>query len=156
MGRWRGAGAEDHRAVAAALLRTSTQDFAQLRLGELSGGQRQRVLLARALAQGARILLLDEPTASLDPRYQAETLSLVRDLVTEGYAALLITHELSWASAFATRVVVLRGGRVAVQGSPQEVLCREALEPVYGPHLWYGKDPRGAGPIVIPWLDSGS
>lgn len=149
--RFRGAGPADLEAVQQALERTATGTFAERTMGQLSGGQRQRVLLARALAQGARMLLLDEPTASLDPRYQAETLELVRGLAGEGYGVALVTHDLAWAGTIATRIVVLHQGRVAAAGTPAEVLRPEALEPVYGPHLWFGQAPDGGGPLVIPW-----
>lgn len=149
--RFRGPAAADFEAVQGALARTGTTEFAERTMGQLSGGQRQRVLLSRALAQGARTLLLDEPTASLDPRYQAETLELVRGLAGEGFAVALVTHDLAWAGAYASRVICLHQGRVAAAGTPAEVLTAAALEPVYGPHLWFGEAPDGSGPLVLPW-----
>ena len=151
LSRWRGPGPRDRAAVEEALRRTASLEFAERRMGTLSGGQRQRVMVARAVAQGARSLLLDEPTASLDPHFQAETLQLLEELVQEGHGALVVTHDLAWAGRFATRIALLQDGRLQALGSPREVLTREVLEPVYGPHLWYASQRDGSVPFVVPW-----
>jgi iron complex transport system ATP-binding protein len=98
----------------------------------LSGGEWQRVRLARALAQEPRVLLLDEPTASLDVRHEMELLELVRRLVDGGMAVLVVTHELNLAARFADRIVLLDEGRVAAQGTPADVLTRATLSQVFG------------------------
>lgn len=152
--RWSGPGSGDRRAVQDALERTGTDNFAGRLLGQLSGGQRRRVLIARALAQGASTLLLDEPTASLDPAYQAEVLLLVERLAQEGHGVLLVTHNLAWAGRFASRVMLLQDGNIAANGAPAEVLRREVLEPVYGEHLWFAEAAEGSGPLVVPWVNN--
>ena len=114
------------------------------------------MLIARALAQGAPVWLVDEPTTSLDPEHQVRVFRLISELASDDRAALVVTHDLNLASQFATRIVLLSAGRVVAVGSAGEVLRREVLEPVYGPHLAYGRLPGGPGcadrPFVLPWL----
>lgn len=142
----------DAAAVARALDEADAGGLAERAVGELSLGQFQRVLVARALAQEAPYLLLDEPTAALDPDHQVRLLLLVERLVAAGRAALVVTHELSLASRFATRAVVLAGGRVVASGGAGEVFRRAVLEPVFGPHLVLAPAPDGSGRnLVVPW-----
>ena len=151
--RWSGPQPADARAVEAALAAADAADVALRRLGELSGGQRQRVLVARALAQEAPYLLVDEPTAALDFEHQVRIVSLLAGLVQAGRAALVATHDVNLASQFAQRVALLQAGRLAALGTPAEVLTRATLEPVYGPHLHVGAMPAPDGrPFVLPWL----
>jgi iron complex transport system ATP-binding protein len=113
----------------------------------LSGGEQQRVHLARALAQlhgtqGQRLLLLDEPTSSLDVAHQHRTLQLVKELTGEGVAALLILHDLNLVSQYADKVLVLAERRVLAFGTPHEVMTTEVLTRAFGypmtalPHPW--------------------
>ena len=90
--------------------------------GHLSGGQQQRVAIARALAMEPEVLLLDEPTSSLDPELVGEVLSSIRDLADEGRTMLLVTHELGFAYHFANKVVFLADGLLHESGTPDEVL----------------------------------
>ena len=155
--RWRAASARDHECVREALERCDATEVACRSMHEISGGQRQRVLLARALAQEALLLLVDEPTNSLDPEHQVRVFALLRELVRDRKSALVVTHDLNLASQFATRICLLKDGLVARDGPVDLVLRREVLEPVYGPHLHYGRieDGSGAGlPFVLPWLQS--
>jgi len=102
-------------------------------LGTLSGGERQRVLVARALAQQAAILLLDEPTAALDPGHQLEVLELVDQLRrANGFTVVCTMHELTLAGQFADELVLLDRGRVVASGPPAEVLTEEHLTRYYG------------------------
>ncbi|WP_328464372.1 ABC transporter ATP-binding protein [Actinoplanes sp. NBC_00393] len=106
--------------------------FAGRRLDTLSGGERQRVFLARALAQGAGILLLDEPTSALDIGHQQEVLELVDRLRAErGLTVLATMHDLSTAGEYADRMVLLAGGRVVAAGTPTEVLTEANLAEHY-------------------------
>jgi iron complex transport system ATP-binding protein len=153
--RWRAAHARDHACVQAALARCDASEISARSMHEISGGQRQRVLLARALAQEAEILLVDEPTNSLDPEHQVRVFALLAELVSAGKSVLVVTHDLNLASQFATRICLLCEGRVVSDGAVAQVLRREVLEPVYGPHLYYGRfeDEGDAGlPFVLPWL----
>lgn len=154
MGRWRSAKKHDHAIVRAALERCDSLDVAERLMSELSGGQRQRVLVARAIAQAAGVLLVDEPTNSLDPEHQLAVFRSIAELVEAGRAALVVTHDLNLASQFATRAVVMRDGRTLTEGPVERVLTREVLEPVYGPHLHFGRFASGR-PIVVPWAEGG-
>ncbi|PSP94864.1 ABC transporter [Halobacteriales archaeon QS_4_62_28] len=117
----------DQHYVERALERTATTDLRDRRVSTLSGGERQRVFVARALAQDAPALVLDEPTASLDVNHATRTLSLVRDLVDDGRAVLGAIHDLEAAARFCDRLVLLTDGGVLAAGSPDEVLTAETL-----------------------------
>jgi iron complex transport system ATP-binding protein len=125
-------GAADRTAVAEALDRCDVSGFAGRTIDSLSGGEWQRVRLARALAQQPRILVLDEPTTSLDVRHEMELFELVRRLVDGGLAGLVITHHINLAARFADRMILLSAGRIAAEGPPTEVLRRETLRQVFG------------------------
>ena len=129
-------------------------------LASLSGGQRQRALVARALAQEPRLVLVDEPTNSLDPRHQIQVFRVLAGLGCAGRAAVIVTHDLNLASQFASRIVLMTEGRVAASGSVHEVLRPEVLTPVYGDDLAFGQM-HVAGwseerPFVLPWQQSGA
>jgi len=140
----------DERAVREAMDRTNTRHLARRPFGATSGGERQRVLLARALAQKARVFLLDEPTAHLDLAHQGETLELLRDLRDSGAAVICTLHDLNLASLVSDRMVLLREGRVYAQGLPEEVLTADSLRAVYGVETLVLPHPRSARPVVLP------
>ena len=123
-------GEADHRAVEQALCATQAWDWRGRPLGTLSGGERQRVLLARALAVEARVLLMDEPLANLDPPHQADWLQLVRALVSEGRTVVSVLHELSFALQ-ADELVIMQGGCIVHQGPAHEAPAHRALEAVF-------------------------
>lgn len=142
-------GEPDRSAVWAALDRTSTRELADRPIGELSGGEQQRVLIARALAQAAHTLLLDEPTAHLDLKHQASVLSLVCDLAhAENYAVLIALHDLNLAAQYADRVALLSNGTVAAIGTAEEVLTEENLSPAYGLRITVYEHPAHGAPLV--------
>ncbi len=123
--------------------------FADRRLETLSGGERQRVFLARALAQGARILLLDEPTSALDIGHQQEVLELVDRLRRErGLTVLATMHDLSIAGEYADRMVLLADGRVVAAGTPREVLTEALLAEHYRVRVKVIDGDQG--PLVVP------
>ena len=125
-------GAADRAKVEDALVRMGLVEIAEQSMSELSGGQQQRALIARALAQDTRVLLLDEPTSALDLRYQIETLQLVRQITREeGISALIAIHDLNHAARYCDQVVVLHGGRLVADGSPAEALRAPILRTVY-------------------------
>jgi iron complex transport system ATP-binding protein len=99
---------------------------------ELSGGEFQRVLIARAMAQEARLLLLDEPANNLDPRYQYLVMNLVRSMTSFGRVALVSVHDLNLASFYADRVMLVAKGGIAALGKPADVLREDVLEDVFG------------------------
>ena len=111
-------------------------------MNQLSGGERQRVVLARALATQAKILLLDEPTANLDLAHQALLFRLIRERCETGdAAAVVITHDLNLASEFADEIILLKNGRIAAQGAPEEVLTEDNLENVFGVKVFLDENP---------------
>ena len=157
LGAWSRPRREDRDAVERALAAADVGDLPDRLLPELSGGQRQRVLVARALAQEAEVLLVDEPTSSLDPEHQIGVFRLLADLAGRGRAVAVVTHDLNLASLFASRLVLLCEGQVRARGRADEVLRAEVLEPVYGPWLRFIRLPTAAGeerPLVLPWPGS--
>lgn len=110
--------------------------LAERPIGHLSGGEYQRVAIARALAQQPEILLLDEPTASLDPPAQKDILSLVRLIHAQQHiTTIYVTHDLRTLPSVCQRVVMMKGGRIWREGSPEEVLSAEVLAELYGAQL---------------------
>lgn len=113
-------------------------------IGELSGGEKQRVILARALAQQPRLILLDEPTLHLDIGAQVELLERLRQLAKENrYTVVVVTHELALAAEFADQVVLLHSGRCLRVGTPADVYHRELLEQVFEAPLEVELGPAG-------------
>jgi iron complex transport system ATP-binding protein len=146
---WGGERPADYAAVTRALERCDAQSLADRWIWTLSGGEYQRVRLARALAQEPQLLVLDEPTASLDVRHEMELFELVRALVDRhGLALLMITHHVNLAARFADRVLLLADGRTAAQGTPGAVLTRETVERVFA---WpIAIEPFDGRPQMIP------
>jgi ABC-type Mn2+/Zn2+ transport system ATPase subunit len=130
---WLPARAAERRAALRALERVGLQAEAGVRFGELSGGQRQRVLVARALVQDARVLLLDEPLTGVDPTSAARIGELFAELREEGRALLVSTHDVYTARRF-DRVLCLNRRQVAF-GPPEQSLGREVLEATYGSEI---------------------
>jgi iron complex transport system ATP-binding protein len=146
----------DEQAVQASLERLDLTDMASRRLGTLSGGERQRVVLARALAQEADVLLLDEPTAALDVGRQQDVLELVRELrARRALTVIGALHDLTLAGQYADRLLLLDHGRIAAAGPATEVLRRPLLERHYRARLQVGA-PAEHGLIVTPCPPQGS
>ncbi len=140
---------EDLRVARDAMAVTGVAALAGEPLDRLSGGERQRVLLARALAQRPRLLVLDEPTAHLDLRYQAECLALLRRLNREqGLGILLVSHDLNMAAEVSDRLLLLASGDAVSVGGPEEVLQESILEAVYGCRVIVDKHPATGRPTV--------
>lgn len=133
LSRWGGERPEDRQAVDRALAACDVAALADRWIWTLSGGEYQRTRVARALAQEPRLLVLDEPAASLDLRHEMTLFELVRGLVDrEGLGVVMITHHVNLAARYADRVLLLAaGGRPAGAGAPAEVLTREAIERVF-------------------------
>lgn len=142
-------GKHDVEAVRVALEKLDLEEFARRPLATLSGGEAQRAVLARALAQEAPVLLLDEPTASLDPGHAVEVLDVVDDLrVGEGLTVVTAAHDLTLAGRYADRLLLLDGGDIVAEGTPGEVLTEKTLTNHYGAGIRVIDDRDG--PIVVP------
>lgn len=155
LGPWRAESAEDRDAIGRALARCDLTDVAGRSLSTLSGGELQLARLARALAQVPELLVLDEPTASLDLRHGMEIFGLLRDLAGPGRTTIvLVTHDLNAASRFADRLLLLEHGRPAACGTPREVLVRDTIERVYGWPVRVtghpGPGPDEGAPQIVP------
>ncbi|MDP2646064.1 MAG: ABC transporter ATP-binding protein [Desulfobacterales bacterium] len=130
---------------------TGVQHLADRRLDHLSGGERQCVFIARAICQQPQILLLDEPTASLDFAHQVRIMDLMEQLREEnGVTLVMVSHDVNLAAMYGTRLLLLDRGRVAQLGPPAEVLRSQTLEPAYGCALWVDESPLGKFPRVMP------
>jgi len=142
-------GRRDYSVVAHALELTGLSGLADRRLNALSGGERQRVLIARALAQEPKILLLDEPTAFLDIRHQVEILDLAGNLNrTSGVTVVAITHDINLASSYCSRIAMLKEGSVHCLGVPDAVITEDHIRSVYGIDVIVDKHPVSASPRV--------
>jgi iron complex transport system ATP-binding protein len=143
---------EDDREIAReSMEQTAVAHLAERRFRELSGGERQRVVIARALAQRPRLLLLDEPTAFLDLKHRLSVYSLLgrlnRDL---GITIVVVSHDINLAARHCDRVVLLHRGAVAADGPPDEVLTVENLRSVYEVDVDVRKDPDSGRTYVFP------
>ena len=127
---------KNEKQVERAMHLTGLTELRDRRIGTLSGGQRQRAFIAMALAQNTKLLFLDEPTTSLDVRYQVEILRLVERLNREqGMTIVMVLHDINQALAYSDEIIGLKDGRVAVQGAPEDVIDSESLQTLYGIRL---------------------
>lgn len=157
MGRYAYAGpfgsahAGDHEAVEAAITRTGIEPFADRTLDTLSGGERQKVFIAAALAQNADILLLDEPTAFLDYRHQAEVADILHAIKHEtGATILTVTHDVNTAILNGGQVLAMRQGQVAWFGPAEELRCEQRLASIFDATFRFLEDPVTGLRLVAP------
>lgn len=132
MGLLKTPGQTQREAAAAAMQTLGIEDLAQRGIGTLSGGERQLVLIARAMAQNAKILIMDEPTANLDYGNQQRVLERIRDLAAQGYTVLLSTHNPEHALRYATHVLALQQGSAVACGKTDETMTAELIKRLYG------------------------
>jgi iron complex transport system ATP-binding protein len=148
---WRQWSRADEDAVRAALTATDITDLAGRAVDELSGGQRQRAWIAMAIAQGTRVLLLDEPTTYLDLAHQIDVLDLVIDLNRrEGRTIVMVLHDLNQAGRYADHIIAMKAGRIVAEGPPADVITAETVEEVFGLTCRITEDPVSGTPLVIP------
>ena len=146
--------AVDRQVVADVMERLEIGALADRPLRTLSGGEQQRAVLARALAQQPRVLLLDEPTSSLDLGHAQQVLDLVDGLRRQdGLTVLMTLHDLTLAGQYADRLALLSAGRVVAEGGPTDVLTAAALQTYYGARATVVQGPNG--PAVLPVRDVG-
>jgi iron complex transport system ATP-binding protein len=140
---------KDNEKVWAALKALNIEQIAMRNFYELSGGEQQRVLVARSLAQEAKVLLLDEPTSNLDIRHQLEVMDLTHKLVlNEKLAAVIAIHDLNLASRFCDRIVMMREGKIFATGNASSVLTTENIRVVYGVEVEINYSKKN--PYIIP------
>jgi iron complex transport system ATP-binding protein len=144
-------GPSDLAAARRALTQTGATALASRFAHQLSGGERQQVVIARALAQEAPVLLLDEPTSHLDVGHQMAVMGLVRHLCQERRLAVLATiHDLTLAALYCDRLVLLDRGAVAAEGLPESVLRPELIASAYGAEVTVLRHPDSGRPVVVP------
>ena len=151
-GRFRTPGAQERREVGKTLELMNIQRLAERGFAELSGGERQLTLIARALAQKSRILIMDEPTANLDYGNQLRVMRQVKELAKSGYLIILSTHNPEHALLYADKVLVLKKGRALMFGEPEEVLDPAAIKEIYGVTVELQKiqSQWGEVPVFVP------
>ena len=147
--------ADDRQAVEGALVAAGLSELRDRAITELSGGEWRRMILARTLAQQARALLLDEPTAGLDLKYQVDMLGRVRRLAThDGLIVVLTLHDLNHASLYGDRLALLAERTLVAVGSPEEVLTAERIGRTYGVPVTVTRHPVYGAPMVVPMVET--
>lgn len=142
-------GPEDREIAERSMRRTETWEFRERIYPRLSGGEQSRVTLARVLAQDTPILLLDEPTASLDVKHQELAMQTARALAAEGACVVVIVHDLNLAAAYADRIALLHNARLVDCGSPTAILREEVLSEVFETRLQVLRDVGGVGHLIV-------
>lgn len=128
---------------------THCRGLAQRSIHELSGGEKQRVLIARALAQEPKIILMDEPTSFLDLRFKREIFELISSLTQDqGLSVILVSHDIDLSSRYCHKMVMLKDGYLYTEGSPQEVITASNIEAVYGCAVTVDENPATGSPRV--------
>jgi iron complex transport system ATP-binding protein len=141
----------DREVVQDVLALTGSADFADRDMNTLSGGERQKVLIAGALAQEARILLLDEPTTFLDPRHQSEIHMLLQRLNRSHRITIVaVTHDINSAAQWSDRILALRNGSVHYLGSAEALMTNAVLAAVYDKTFLFVNHPQTGRPVVLP------
>jgi iron complex transport system ATP-binding protein len=150
LGLWRAPSSVDSGAVDQALSQAGVAMLADRDTDALSGGEWQRVRIARALAQRAPALVLDEPTTFLDVAHEMAIFELLASLARSGLAILLVSHQLNLVARFADTIVLLNDGVVATSGPPADVMKADRLESIYGWPVVITHDPAVGAPSLVP------
>jgi len=142
---------EDKKAVHDALFLTETKHLADRHLNTLSGGERQSVYIAAAIAQGARILLLDEPTTFLDPKHESDILTIIKKVNQEfGITIISVTHDINTAVLQSDRIAILKNGAFMFTGAARDIMDNEILETVYEKRFSFVKHPSAGTLLIVP------
>lgn len=147
---------EDLEQARRAMEQTDVLHLADRAIGSLSSGEKQRAIIARALAQQPEILLLDEPTSSLDIKHQIDVYELLTGLnAANGLTVVIVSHDLNMAAQYARRMVLLREGTLYRDGPPGEVITRESIRKVYGAEVAIEYRGEERTPFVLPMRRGG-
>ncbi len=142
---------KDYEIAEQAMEFTDVIHFADRRLDQLSGGELQRVIIARAICQEPEIILLDEPTASLDPAHQIKIMDLMERFRKEkGITVIMVSHDLNMAAMYGNRLVLMKNGIEVKTGTPETVFTYDLLEKTYGCLMLVDESPLGQVPRVVP------
>ncbi len=142
---------EDRTAVREALSQVGVEHLAHRQIDSLSGGEQQMAYIAAALVQGARVLLLDEPTAFLDYRHQVDSSRLLRRLNRDqGVTILAVTHDINHAVAFSDRILAIKDGRISFNGTPEALVADSRLEAIYDTPFRRYIAPSVETPVLMP------
>ena len=142
-------GERDYEIVKRSMEVTNTYHLRDRTMNQLSGGERQRVVIARALTQTPKVLLLDEPTANLDIHHQIEILDLVKKLTKQGLLVICSIHDLNLASFYSDRLLALKKGRIITCGTPPHVLTEETIRYIFGIEVFIEPHPVTGSPCII-------
>ena len=144
--------AEDVKIVESAMIDTDVFYFKDRSINNLSGGERQRVIIARALAQKPKILILDEPISYLDIHHQVEIMKLIKKLSVENnITVIMILHDINFAIEYAENILFLKDGKIYASGTSDEVITSEIIKSVYGVNACIIKNPISGYKYVIPY-----
>ena len=149
LGKWRFEGETDFKIARQAMEMTDTISLMSRSMNALSAGERQRVLIARALAQQPRIMLLDEPTAFLDIKHQIDFFDLIKALnKNQTLTVIGVTHDINLASLYCDRIILLRDGHIHCMGSPEEAIAESHIKEVYETNVAVDRNPVTGQPRV--------
>ncbi len=142
---------KDEMAVFDAIAMTGMLEFADRDISTLSGGERQKVFIAAALAQGGKVILLDEPATFLDPKHEAEVKKLLRYInCKRGITIVSVTHDINSAVLMGRCILALKGGKVAFYGGTDEFMNNKLLEEIYEKSFLFVRHPQTGKSIVVP------
>ena len=142
--------ARDEDAVAQALEALDMTGLRDRPLSHLSGGEQKRAFAASVVAQQPDLMLLDEPTSSLDIHHAASLMRLLSTFGQDGPAVVVVTHDINLASLFGDRLILLRGGRIIADGSAHDVVCPDVMNQAYGDDVLVEPHPENGMPVVLP------
>ena len=143
---------EDERIVNESMQQMEISNFAHRNFHELSGGEKQRVIIASALAQQPKILLLDEPTSALDLHHQLDIYKILKTLQSEkNLTAIVVTHDINLVAQFCERIILMNNGEIIKDGKPDEVLQYKLLQQIFGVNVYIDINPMTKSLYILPY-----